>query len=195
MSDLIARAEEFARLVHGGKNISHQKDMVLTLKELNITQNKEILASAWLINTLKDTQITYSTLKLQFGKEVADIVYSVTHSRDDNFGGEEKARLLKLLDRVVATEYSIDINSDLYSTYKKQFPLFKKHLYDEKSITYPIIYLWYYLENLYRDEEERLSIEELEDIAKDIYSTNLDEKEDEYYDNCYQIVEELMYDQ
>ena len=232
MSDLVPRAKEFAKLVHGGKNLSHQKEMELLLKELGITQDEILLASVWLINILNNTQITYSTLKTQFGKEVADIVYGIPrHNKNDIFEDDERSILLMLVDKVVTIELYTDNNSKEYVRHREQFPLFRKFLYDEKSISYPIIYLWYYLENLYRNEEDRLSIEELENIAKDIYSYNLDErdlrdnpwirlagkyendeqyekvlefiaqdrkeldeKEVESYENCYEIVEEKMYD-
>ena len=232
MSDLVARAKEFAKLVHGGKNLCHQKEIELLLKELGITQDKILLASVWLINILNNTQITYSTLKTQFGKEVADIVYEISYHKENYIFGEEgRSILLMLVDKVVTIESYVDINSKEYVRHREQFPLFRKFLYDEKSISYPIIYLWYYLENLYRNEEDRFSIEELENIAKNIYSTNLDEKdlrdspwirlagkyekdeqyekvlefiaqdrkkidekEVEYYGNCYELVEEKMYD-
>ena len=195
MSDLVPRAKEFAKLVHGGKNLGHQKEMELLLKELGITQDEILLASVWLINILNNTQITRSTLKTQFGKEVADIVYGIPyHEQNYIFGNDERSILLMLVDKVVTIESYVDINSKEYARHREQFPLFRKFLYDEKSINYPIIYLWYYLENLYRNEEDRLSIEELENIAKDIYSTNLDERENAYYGNCYEIVEEKMYD-
>ena len=188
MSDLVARAKEFAKLVHGGKNLSHQKEIELLLKELDITQDEILLASVWLINILNNTQITYSTLKTQFGKEVADIVYGIPRNKEnDIFGDDERSILLMLVDKVVTIESYTDNNSKEYVRHREQFSLFRKFLYDEKSISYPIIYFWYYLENLYRNEEDRLSIEELENIAKDIYSTNLNERETEHDIVCYEM--------
>lgn len=212
---LVARAEEFARLVHKSSTISHLIEVVLTVKELGITQDEVLLASAWLHLTLKETEVTYSTIKTQFGKEVADIVYGIPYfNENDIFGDDERSLLIMLVSKVVVTENAIDNDPNSYEIYKKQFIPLREFLYDEKSISYPIIYLWYYLENLYRKEEDRLSVEEIENIAKDIYSTNLDEmeyvwektysldfhspwvtgdwdeKEGEYYDEKYQIVEE-----
>jgi hypothetical protein len=209
---LVSRAEEFARLVHRNQTYGnlpyyfHLREVYLTLKDLELTQDEVLLASAWLHDSIEDTEVTYEILKLQFGKEVADLVQAVTNEKGTNrkeifektalkIKGNEKALLLKLADRVVNTEYSLSTNEKLYKMYKQEFPGFRELLYDEKSIIYPIVYLWFYLENLYQNEGDRLSIEELENIAKDTYSTNLDEREDEYYDKCYQIVEELMYDQ
>ena len=188
MSDLVARAKEFAKLVHGGKNLYHQKEIELLLKDLGITQDEILLASVWLINILNNTQITYYTLKTQFGKEVANIVYGIPCDKEnDIFGEDERSILLMLVDKVVTIESYIDNNSKEYVRHREQFPLFRKFLYDEKSISYPIIYFWYYLENLYRSEEDRLNIEELENIAKDIYSTNLDEIEAEHNTMCYEM--------
>ena len=188
MSDLVARAKEFAKLVHGGKNLSHQKEIELLLKELGITQDEILLASVWLVNILNNTEITYSTLKTQFGKEVVDIVYGIPyHEENCIFGDDERSILLMLVDKVITIESYIDTNSKEYIRHREQFPLFRKFLYDEKSISYPIIYLWYYLENLYRNEGDRLSIKELENIAKDIYSTNLNEIEAEHDTMCYEM--------
>lgn len=196
MSELVARAEAFVQITHSSKIISHLKEVVLTIKELGITQDEVLLASAWLYLTLQNTAVTYSTLKLQFGKEVADIVYGIPlPNENDIFGDDERSILIMLVSKVVNTEDAIDNDHNSYEIYKNEFLPLRKFLYDEKSISYPVIYLWYYLENLYRNEEERLNVEEIEKIALDIYSTNLDEKEAEYYSEAYQIVEERMYDQ
>lgn len=209
---LVSRAEQFVRLIHrnqmyGNKPyIYHLEQVYLTLKNLEQIQDEVLLASAWLHDSIEDTETTYETLKIQFGKSVADIVLAVTNEKASNrieslkrtaykLRNNEKALLLKLVDRVVNTEESLDNNPQLYKMYKKEFSLFRELLYDESSITYTIIYLWYYLENLYQDEEHKLSVKEIENIAFDIYSNNLDEREAEYYDQAYQIVEEKMYDQ
>lgn len=192
---LVPRAEEFAKLVHRNQTYGnlpyyfYLREVYLTLKDLELTQDEVLLASAWLHDSIEDTEVTYEILKLQFGKEVADLVQAVTNEKGTNrkevfektaikIKNNEKALLLKLADRVVNTEYSLSANEKLYKIYKQEFPRFRELLYDEKSITYPIIYLWYYLENLYRDEEDRLSIEELKSIVEDIYSTNLNEYND-----------------
>lgn len=209
---LVERAEEFAKLVHRNQFYEqlpyyvHLKEVVLTIKELGITQDEVLLASAWLHDSIENTETTYETLLTQFGKEVADLVLAVTNEKGASRGEilektatklieNEKALLIKLADRVVNTEQSLDNNEKLYKMYKKEFPRFREFLYDDKSITYPIIYLWYYLENLYQIEEDRLNLDEVENIAQSIYFTNLDEREAEYYDSCYQIVEEILYDQ
>lgn len=207
---LVARAEEFAKLVHRNQYYgelpyyNHLKEVYLTLLDFGIT-NESILAASWLHDSIEDTEINYETLLIQFGKEVADLVEAVTNEKGTNrkevlektaskIKDNEKALVIKLADRVVNTEQSLDNNEKLYKMYKKEFPLFRELLYDDKSITYQIIYLWYSLENLYQEEKDRLDLDEVEKIALDIYSTNLNEKEAEYYDNCYQIIEEKMYD-
>ena len=248
---LVQRAEEFAKLVHRNQYYgelpyyNHLKEVYLTLLDFGIT-NETILAASWLHDSIEDTEITYENLLIQFGKEVADLVEAVTNEKGTNrkevlektaskIKDNEKALVIKLADRIVNTEFSIDNNKKLYKMYKKEFPRFRELLYDDKSITYQIIYLWYSLENLYREEKDRLDLDEVEKIALDIYSTNLDEREaeynnqnpwvrlagkyekdpqydevlahieeyrkeldeevDRYYDEQYQIVEELNYDQ
>lgn len=193
---LIKRAEEFARFVHKNQYYGelsyyvHLKEVYLTLLDFGIT-DEIILAASWLHDSVEDTETTYETLLIQFGKEVADLVLAVTNEKGTNrkeilektaikLRNNEKALIIKLADRVVNTEQSLANNEKLYKMYKKEFPRFRELLYDNKSITYPIIYFWYYLENLYRNEDERLNLDEVENIVSDIYSTNLDEREAEY---------------
>lgn len=46
---------------------------------LQVTEDPEILAAAWLHDTLEDTQTTYEELVEHFGKRIADVVNEVTH--------------------------------------------------------------------------------------------------------------------
>jgi guanosine-3',5'-bis(diphosphate) 3'-pyrophosphohydrolase len=196
---LVQRAEGFAKLVHRNQFYGqlsyyiHLKEVYSTLLDFGIT-DEIVLAASWLHGSMEDTEITYETLEIQFGKEVADLVLAVTNEKGASRGEilektatklieNEKALLIKLADRVVNTEQSLDNNEKLYEMYKKEFPRFREFLYDDKSITYPIIYLWYYLENLYQNEEDRLNLNEIENIAQDIYFNNLDEREAEYSKN------------
>ena len=239
---LVKRAEEFARLVHcnqtygGLPYYAHLKEVYLTLVDFGVT-DESILAASWLHDSLEDTETTYETLLIQFGKEVADLVQAVTNEKGTNrrevlektapkIVDNEKALVIKLADRIVNTEFSLENNPKLYKMYKKEFPMFKGFLYSKTSTKYFIPLLWEYLETLYSDEtnfEEELprySILEKKEISDEWamhlieyreevreaerekkeeeywsrYNQLLDEREVRYYDDCYQIVEERMYD-
>jgi (p)ppGpp synthase/HD superfamily hydrolase len=137
---LVQRAEGFAKLVHRNQFYGqlsyyiHLKEVYSTLLDFGIT-DEIVLAASWLHGSVEDTEITYETLEIQFGKEVADLVLAVTNEKGANRGEilektatklieNEKALLIKLADRVVNTEQSLDNNEKLYKMYKKEFPRF-----------------------------------------------------------------------
>jgi guanosine-3',5'-bis(diphosphate) 3'-pyrophosphohydrolase len=81
----ITQARNFAKKKHAGqlrKNgktpyFSHLKDVVKNLKKMKVT-NKEIICAAWLHDTIEDTDTDFDSIKDRFGKNVAEIVVSVT---------------------------------------------------------------------------------------------------------------------
>lgn len=187
---LVKRAEEFARLVHRNQSYGelsyseHLKEVYLTLLDFGITDDN-ILAASWLHDCLEDYSIdsasNYETLVIQFGKEVTDLVQAVTNEKGTNrkeilektalkIKDNEAALVIKLADRIVNTEFSIDNNKKLYKMYEKEFPRFRELLY--KPITtlgdfsFTLIRMWDYLENLYVDEESRLLSGELLEISE-----------------------------
>ena len=84
MSD-ITQARSFAKRKHLGQlrkngkttTFSHLKDVVRNLKKMKVT-NEEIICAAWLHDTIEDTDTDYDSIKDRFGKNVAEIVVSVT---------------------------------------------------------------------------------------------------------------------
>ena len=117
MSDLVSRAKEFAKLVHRNQKYgtlpytSHLEDVYSTLKNQLGVSDETILASAWLHDSIEDTETTYETLLLQFGKEVADLVLTVTNEKGKNrkeilektapkIKNNEAALVIKLADRI-----------------------------------------------------------------------------------------------
>jgi len=178
MSDLIARAKEFASIVHRNQKygelpyISHLRDVYSTLKGLFKVKDEVILASAWLHDSVEDCWVSHETLRIQFGKEVADIVHAVTNTPAKNrveslkktaekLKTNKKALMVKLVDRIVNTECSLDDNPTLYKMYEKEFPLFSELLRDKMEDDFTILYMWEYLEALYTQEEE-LSLEDIQ---------------------------------
>ena len=81
----VTDARNFAKKKHAGqlrKNgktpyIFHLKDVVKNLRKMKVT-NKDTISAAWLHDTIEDTDTDFDSIKDKFGKNVADIVVSVT---------------------------------------------------------------------------------------------------------------------
>ena len=84
MSNII-QARNFAKKKHAGQlrkngkttTFSHLQDVVKNLKKMKVT-NIEIICAAWLHDTIEDTDTDFDVIKDMFGKNIADIVVSVT---------------------------------------------------------------------------------------------------------------------
>lgn len=85
MSELIQKAEEFATKAHEGQlrkhgnrpYIYHPACVARYLEEKNYTD--DVIAAAWLHDTVEDTGTTYNTLEKEFGPEVSRLVWEVSH--------------------------------------------------------------------------------------------------------------------
>jgi guanosine-3',5'-bis(diphosphate) 3'-pyrophosphohydrolase len=81
----VTDARNFAKKKHAGQlrkngkttTFSHLKDVVKNLKKMKVTNNDTICA-AWLHDTIEDTDTDFDSIRDRFGKNVADIVVSVT---------------------------------------------------------------------------------------------------------------------
>lgn len=84
---------------------SHIVQVVEILKK--ITEDKDILAAAYLHDTIEDTQTTYEEIKENFGHKIADLVMEVTHEgKKDSKGfyfprlSSKEGILIKFADRL-----------------------------------------------------------------------------------------------
>ncbi len=113
----VTDARNFAKKKHTGqlrKNgktpyFSHLKDVVKNLRKMKVT-NKNIICAAWLHDTIEDTDTDFDSIKDRFGKNVAEIVVSVTKDnrlprkqREIKYGKDlksssAKAKLVKIAD-------------------------------------------------------------------------------------------------
>jgi len=107
------KAFDFAREKHKGQ-VDDQGDdyfkahcckVAQILEQVNA--KPEIVAAGYLHDTIEDTDTTYEELVSVFGKEIADLVYEVTHEgRADNKGyyfprlKSKDAILIKFADRL-----------------------------------------------------------------------------------------------
>ena len=113
----ITDARNFAKRKHAGQlrkngkttTFSHLKDVVKNLKKMKVTDN-DIICAGWLHDTIEDTDTDFDSIKEKFGKNVADIVVSVTKDnrlpkkqREMKYGKDlkssnSKAKLVKIAD-------------------------------------------------------------------------------------------------
>lgn len=113
MKDLTLKAALFAKFKHDGQKDDDGKDYFENHLEqvyailLQITEDIEILAAAYLHDTLEDTDTSYDELIQNFGKRVADLVYEVTHEGKKDSKGyyfprlkSKDAILIKFADRL-----------------------------------------------------------------------------------------------
>ena len=114
---IITDARNFAKRKHAGQlrkngkttTFSHLKDVVKNLKKMKVTNN-DIICAGWLHDTIEDTDTDFDSIKEKFGKNVADIVVSVTKDnrlpkkqREMKYGKDlkssnSKAKLEKIAD-------------------------------------------------------------------------------------------------
>jgi guanosine-3',5'-bis(diphosphate) 3'-pyrophosphohydrolase len=93
----VSDARSFAKKKHAGQlrkngkttTFSHLKDVVKNLKQMKVT-NKDIICAAWLHDTIEDTDTDFDSIKDRFGKNVAEIVVSVT--KDNRLPKKQRER-------------------------------------------------------------------------------------------------------
>lgn len=82
--NIIGKAKQFATEAHGnikdddGVAFIFHPQTVASILSL-ITSNKNLISAAYLHDTIEDTSVTYDDLVREFNKEVADLVFEVTH--------------------------------------------------------------------------------------------------------------------
>jgi guanosine-3',5'-bis(diphosphate) 3'-pyrophosphohydrolase len=110
---LINKAKKFARIKHRGQIDDHGKnyfhghlEQVAEIMK-TVTKDPELIAAAYLHDTLEDTDTTHQDLVDRFGQRVADLVYEVTHEGKKDEKGyyfprleSKDAILLKFADRL-----------------------------------------------------------------------------------------------
>jgi GTP pyrophosphokinase len=110
---IIQKAYEFAIVKHSGQTDdagfnyveSHLQQVVGIL--IRVTGDENILAAAYLHDTIEDTDTTYDELVENFGNKIADLVMEVTHDGEkDTYGRyfprlhSQEAIMIKFADRL-----------------------------------------------------------------------------------------------
>lgn len=106
--NIIKKAEIFARKKHkhqkrtgGAPFIDHPKTVATLLA--HITKDEDVIAAAWLHDTVEDCGVTYSELKKIFNERIADLVMEVTDEGQYNTFSRLKTKegiLIKFADRL-----------------------------------------------------------------------------------------------
>ena len=116
-----------------GDYIEHLKLTAKTLLDHYPTASEDLLAAAYLHDSIEDTQMKYSLIKKYFNENVADIVYRVTDELGTNrkerilatypkIRGHMDATLIKLADRLANVNAAIGYdNRGFIKMYQQEF--------------------------------------------------------------------------
>jgi len=112
-SDMVQRAEDFARRAHKGQKDDDGEDYfsahIQVVAEIikKVTTKSEIIAAAYLHDVIEDTATTRHELIYRFGKRVADLVFELTKvaergEMDNRFPNlkSKDAMMIKFADRL-----------------------------------------------------------------------------------------------
>lgn len=116
INNIVEKAEQFARTAHesighrrkytGESYVTHLEEVVEILKKVEHTD--EMLAAAWLHDTVEDTQVTIEDIYENFGDEIAEMVDSLTDISKP-LDGNRKTR--KAIDRAHLAKASPDVQT------------------------------------------------------------------------------------
>lgn len=126
--------------------IFHLESVVDVLLSLGYAE-EEILICCVLHDIIEDTSVTYNEIKDRFGKNIAEIVYSVTdelgrtrkeskHKTYSKIRKNKKSIVVKLCDRISNIEKSILYDSKKLKMYLDEDISFKKGIYNESTLDY-----------------------------------------------------------
>lgn len=142
----IKAAQAFATTAHGdqmyGENVPyivHLGHVAEVLTRFGFDSD-DLIVSAWLHDTVEDTDATITQIELMFGRNVADIVGRVTNEPGKNrkerhaktypkIQASLDATTLKLADRIANVEASVEDQSKQLKMYRKEHEAFKSLLY------------------------------------------------------------------
>ena len=156
MSEIIKKAEKYARKVHketnhkydGGDYIVHLEmvvDVANGFKHLLPEEERDmVIASCWTHDVIEDCRETYNDVVNSTNKDVAEITYALTNEKGKNrkerandkyyqgIRDTEFADFVKICDRIANILYSKIKKSRMFLKYKDEYPEFREKLYNPK---------------------------------------------------------------
>ena len=160
------RAKKFAAKAHKGQVYGiqpyrkHLEAVVQLVKEHHLPE--ETVLAAWLHDIIEDTETTVEDLIKEFGLNIARLVWAVTDDFPDmprkircsktwmkiKMVQSNQALCLKLCDRIANVEASVWSEKDLIKMYIKEYPMFRKALFESNTHSYTVKSLWERLDRL-----------------------------------------------
>lgn len=144
-SSLVEKAKYFAHAAHEGQMYgaysytNHLYDVVTVLTDHDIT-DEYVITAAWLHDVLEDTNTTFDELMVDFGRNIARLVYAVTDEPGENrtarherthpkiLAAGRHATAIKLADRIANSTFSRKHNHSMLKKYQSEYPAFKSKL-------------------------------------------------------------------
>jgi len=151
---MIQKTKEYAIRCHTGTNhlydgkpYSYHLNMVYNvgLKYIYLIPEayKDVVLSAcWAHDVIEDTRQTYNDVKAETNTLIAELVYALTNEKgrtrkdranDKYYQGIREtpfAVFVKLCDRIANFEYSLQVNSSMANSYKRENEHFMNSLWD-----------------------------------------------------------------
>lgn len=111
------------------------------IQELTPDIQQLILAACWCHDLIEDARETYNDVKKVVGEETAEVAYALTNEKGRSraeraneayYAGIRAtpyATLVKVCDRIANVQHSKAKGSRMFQLYKREYPNFKRHLY------------------------------------------------------------------
>lgn len=139
--NLIEKARLFAKEKHqnhfddDGKSYFHAHICQVVAILLQASQDEHTICAAYLHDTIEDTDTTYDELYMEFGEEIADLVYEMTHEGTNDDKGyyfprlhSHKAIMIKFADRLSNLSRMSGWNEKRQSQYLKKSKFWKDYV-------------------------------------------------------------------
>lgn len=159
--NLVGRARAFALEAHKETRygaLPYEFHLKAVVAALPAGSSEEVIAAAWLHDTVEDTPATLHEIRTLFGGKVARLVDSVTDEPGETREARKaltyrklavapvEARTLKLADRVANMTASIE-NPKMKEKYRKEFPEFIRWVgTDPENAELVLKAFWLYLD-------------------------------------------------
>jgi (p)ppGpp synthase/HD superfamily hydrolase len=167
--ELVRKARSLATRLHGFQSYGddepydyHLENAANTLKFFGITE-ENMIAAAWLHDTIEDTYLDYQKIVKLFNREIADMVYCATDELGKNreekhlktypkIKGDIKGTQLKLADRIANIKHSYYSTSsrNKFDMYKKEHAEFELGIRCKETEPIVTTRMWEYLEDVFK---------------------------------------------